>query len=171
MNFKYKPNKELIKKRNYILSPQTKNRSSLLNHYKCYSFNYRRSKTLSADIICKSLGRESVKYNLKVETKINDLVKKSIADSNSLLFIKEKPLLHCIKYYYYSVGKQLLNQISEFKCWEILKNDSSIFSQNYLIKIIKSKILDLNWLTDLKKDSKIKRLLLNIFQQFTINEE
>ena len=73
--------------------------------------------------------------------------------------------------YYYPVGKQLLNQITEFKFWEILKNDSSIYSQNYLIKIIKSKILDLNWLTDLKKDSKIKRLLLNIFQQFTINEE
>ena len=63
-------------------------------------------------------------------------------DSYSVLSIKERPLLHCIKYYYYSVGKQLLNQISEFKCWEILKNDSSIFSQNYLIKIIKSKILD-----------------------------
>ena len=92
-------------------------------------------------------------------------------DSYSVLSIKERPLLHCIKYYYYPVGKQLLNQISEFKCQEILKNDSSIFSQNYLIKIIKSKILDLNWLTDLKKDSKIKRLLLNIFQQFTINEE
>ena len=73
--------------------------------------------------------------------------------------------------YYYPVGKQLLNQITEFKFWEILKNDSSIYSQNYLIKIIKSKILDLNWLTDLKKDSKIKRLFLNIFQQFTINEE
>ena len=86
MNFKYKPNKELIKKRNYILSPQTKNRSSLLNHYKCYSFNYRRSKTLSADIICKSLGRESVKYNLKVETKINDLVKKYVRFIFSIIY-------------------------------------------------------------------------------------
>ena len=36
------------------------------------------SKTLSTDIICKSLRRESVKYNLKVETKINDLVMKYI---------------------------------------------------------------------------------------------
>ena len=50
------------------------------------------------DIICKSLGRESVKYNLNVETKINDLVIKYVSDSNSILSIKEGLLLHCIKY-------------------------------------------------------------------------
>ena len=96
----YKPDEEFIKKRNYILSPQAKNRLSLLNHYKWYSCNFRRSKTLSVDIICESLGRESVKYNLNAETKINDLIKKYVADSNSVtgLSIKEGPLLHCIKY-------------------------------------------------------------------------
>ena len=73
--------------------------------------------------------------------------------------------------YFYPVGKQLLNQINEFKFWEILKNDSSIYSQNYLIKIIKSKILNNNWLNDLKKDNKLKRLFLNIFLQFTITED
>ena len=88
---KYKPNKELLKKRNNILSSQKKNSLSLLNHFKWYSFNFRRSKTLSADIIWKYLGRESVKYNLKVETKINDLVMKYIADLNSVLSIKEGP--------------------------------------------------------------------------------
>ena len=86
MNFKYKPNKELIKKRNYILSPQTKNRLSLLNHYKWYSCNFRWVKTISVDIICKSLGRESVKYNLKVETKINDLVKKYVRFIFSIIY-------------------------------------------------------------------------------------
>ena len=69
-----------------------------MNHYKWYSFNFRRYKTLSADIICKSLRRELVKYNLNVETKINDLVIKYVTDLNSVLSIKERPLLHCIKY-------------------------------------------------------------------------
>ena len=86
---KYKLNEELIKKRNYILSPQIKNSLSLLNHYKWYSFNFRRYKTLSADIICKSLRRELVKYNLNVETKINDLVIKYVTDLNSVLSRKE----------------------------------------------------------------------------------
>ena len=102
----YKPDEELIKKRNYILSPQAKNRLSLLNHYISNGIHVilegptGTSKTLSADIICKSLGRESVKYNLNAETKINDLIKKYVADSNSVtgLSIKEGPLLHCIKY-------------------------------------------------------------------------
>ena len=102
----YKPDEEFIKKRNYILSPQAKNRLSLLNHYITNGIHVilegptGTSKTLSADIICKSLGRESVKYNLNAETKINDLIKKYVADSNSVtgLSIKEGPLLHCIKY-------------------------------------------------------------------------
>ena len=86
MNFKYKPNKELIKKRNNILSSQIKKSLSLLNHYKWYSFNFRRSKTLSADIICKYVRRELVKYNLKVKSKINDLVKKYVRFIFSIIY-------------------------------------------------------------------------------------
>ena len=56
------------------------------------------------DIICESLGRESVKYNLNIEIKIDDLVKKYVEDSNSLLSVKERLYFYCIKYYYYPVG-------------------------------------------------------------------
>ena len=57
----YKLDEELIKKRNYILSPQAKNRLSLLNHYITNGIHVilegptGTSKTLSADIIYKLL--------------------------------------------------------------------------------------------------------------------
>ncbi len=93
------------KKKNFILSDQAKKRLSLLYHYISKGINVilegptGTSKTLSADIICKSLGKNVIKYNLNAETKINDLLIKYISDSESStgLTLKEGPLLDCIK--------------------------------------------------------------------------
>ena len=101
----YHPTEDFLKKKNFILSEQAKKRLSLLYHYISKGINVilegptGTSKTLSADIICKSLGKNVIKYNLNAETKINDLLIKYISDSESStgLTLKEGPLLDCIK--------------------------------------------------------------------------
>ena len=70
----------------------------------------------------------------------------------------------------FPVSKKILDLINDFKFWEILKNDSSIYSQNYILRIIKSKILIDSWLNKLKNDTKIKRLFMNILLQFDIDK-
>ena len=73
--------------------------------------------------------------------------------------------------YSYPVGKKMLDDIHTFKIWEKLKNDDSIYSKNYLIKIIKSKIADKNWLELLKKENKMERLFYNILSNYEITME
>jgi len=73
--------------------------------------------------------------------------------------------------YTYPVGKKMLDDIHTFKIWEKLKNDTSIYSKNYLIKIIKSKIADKNWLELLKKENKMERLFFNILSNYEITME
>ena len=73
--------------------------------------------------------------------------------------------------YTYPVGKKMLDDIHTFKIWEKLKNDTSIYSKNYLIKIIKSKIADKNWLELLKKENKMERLFFNILSTYEITME
>ena len=73
--------------------------------------------------------------------------------------------------YSYPVGKKMLDDIHTFKIWEKLKNDTSIYSKNYLIKIIKSKIADKNWLELLKKENKMERLFFNILSTYEITME
>ena len=73
--------------------------------------------------------------------------------------------------YTYPVGKKMLDDIHTFKIWEKLKNDTSIYSKNYLIKIIKSKIADKTWLELLKKENKMERLFFNILSTFEITTE
>ena len=73
--------------------------------------------------------------------------------------------------YTYPVGKKMLDDIHTFRIWEKLKNDTSIYSKNYLIKIIKSKIADKNWLELLKKENKMERLFFNILSNYEITME
>ena len=73
--------------------------------------------------------------------------------------------------YVYPVGKKMLNDVTTFKIWERLKNDTSIYSRNYLIKIIKSKIADKNWLELLKKENKMERLFFNILSNYELTLE
>ena len=73
--------------------------------------------------------------------------------------------------YTYPVGKKMLDDIHTFRIWEKLKNDTSIYSKNYLIKIIKSKISDKNWLELLKKENKMERLFFNILSNYEITME
>ena len=73
--------------------------------------------------------------------------------------------------YTYPVGKKMLDDIHTFKIWEKLKNDTSIYSKNYLIKIIKSKIADKKWLELLKKENKMERLFFNILSNYEITME
>ena len=73
--------------------------------------------------------------------------------------------------YTYPVGKKMLDDIHTFRIWEKLKNDTSIYSKNYLIKIIKSKISDKNWLELLKKENKMERLFFNILSNYDITME
>ena len=73
--------------------------------------------------------------------------------------------------YTYPVGKKMLDDIHTFKIWEKLKNDASIYSKNYLIKIIKSKIADKKWLELLKKENKMERLFFNILSNYEITME
>ena len=73
--------------------------------------------------------------------------------------------------YLYPVGKKMLDDIHTFKIWEKLKNDTSIYSKNYMIKIIKSKIADKNWLDLLKKENKMERLFFNILSNYEITME
>ena len=73
--------------------------------------------------------------------------------------------------YSYPVGKKMLDDIHTFRIWEKLKNDTSIYSKNYLIKIIKSKIADKNWLELLKKENKMERLFFNILSNYEITME
>ena len=73
--------------------------------------------------------------------------------------------------YTYPVGKKMLDDIHTFKIWERLKIDMSIYSKNYLIKIIKSKIADKNWLELLKKENKMERLFFNILSNYEITME
>ena len=73
--------------------------------------------------------------------------------------------------YTYPVGKTMLDDIHTFKIWEKLKNDTSIYSKNYLIKIIKSKIADKKWLELLKKENKMERLFFNILSNYEITME
>ena len=70
--------------------------------------------------------------------------------------------------YTYPVGKKMLDDIRTFKIWERLKIDMSIYSKNYLIKIIKSKIADKNWLELFKKENKMERLFFNILSNYEI---
>ena len=101
----YYPNENYLQKRNFILSEPAKKRLSLLNHYISKGINVilegptGTSKTLSADIICKSLNKKIIKYNLNAETKINDLLIKYITDSESStgLNLREGPLLDSFK--------------------------------------------------------------------------
>ena len=73
--------------------------------------------------------------------------------------------------YTYPVGKKMLDDIHTFRIWEKLKNDTSIYSKNYLIKIIKSKIADKTWLELLKKENKMERLFFNILSNYEITME
>ena len=73
--------------------------------------------------------------------------------------------------YSYPVGEKMLNDVHTFKIWERLKNDNSIYSKNYLIKVIKSKIADKNWLELLKKENKMERLFFNILSTYEITME
>ena len=90
----YKPNEELIKKRNYILSPQAKNRLSLLNHYITNGIHLilegptGTSKTLRNDILESIIFKEKPKKQNVNQNKSN-MISSSGLDIGNIMYNKK----------------------------------------------------------------------------------